>query len=151
MRNAVLLLLLAAATGCFRGPDRAPVVLASKSSEAALAERVAKKLTAAGCRVTRRFDLQSSVDADRAMENGAIDAYLESQRTALTVVLGKKIPTEMSVENAIRPPYVNRGMLWSPPLGRGDLAVVFRKDVDQKCREATRAFMRVAYVAEDAR
>jgi len=145
MRVALALLLFAA---CFQGPDRAPVILGAKRSDAELAERVAKKLESSGCRVTRNFALASSIDADRAMESGAIDGYIESERVALTEVLKKPVPKNMSIENAVRPEYVNRAMLWSPPLGRGDLGVVFRKDIDRKCREATRALMRVAYIAE---
>jgi glycine betaine/choline ABC-type transport system substrate-binding protein len=142
------LILTIALAGCFQGPDRAPVVLGAKRGDAALAERVAKKIESANCRVVRRFDLASSIDADRAMDAGAIDAYLESERTALIDVLKLPVSQAVSIEQTVRPVYVNRGMLWSPPLGRGDLAVVFRKDIDRKCREATRALMRVAYIAD---
>lgn len=142
---ALLALLLA---GCFQGPDRAPVILGAKPADAQLAERVAKKLESARCSVTRRFDLANAVEGDRLLTSGAIDATIESQRVALLEILKKPEPQAMTVETALRPLYVNRGLLWSPPLGRGDLAVTFRKDIDNKCREATRALMRVAYIAD---
>ncbi|HEX2833602.1 MAG TPA: hypothetical protein VHW00_11335 [Thermoanaerobaculia bacterium] len=146
MRNVVLLSFLLA--GCFEGPDRAPVIFGAKPADAVLAERVAKKLESSGCRVTRRFALANAVEGDRLLASGAIDATIESQRVALLEILKQPEPQSMTVETALRPLYVNRGMLWSPPLGRGDLGVVFRKDIDRKCREATRALMRVAYIAD---
>jgi hypothetical protein len=146
MRFVALLALLFVA--CFEGPDRAPVVLGAKPADAQLAERVAKKIEGAGCRVERRFDLGSAVENDRLLEAGEIDATIESQRVALLEILKQPEPQAMTIELALRPLYVNRGLLWSPPLGRGDLAVVFRKDIDRKCREATRAIMRVAYIAD---
>jgi glycine betaine/choline ABC-type transport system substrate-binding protein len=133
---------------CKQSPDRAPVTLGSRAEHAGLAERVARKLEQGGCRVQRQFDLASAIVAHDALEAGRIDATLESQRVALVEVLKLPVPQSLTIENVLRPQYVNRGLLWSPPLGRGDLAVVFRKDIDRKCREATRALMRVAYLAE---
>jgi hypothetical protein len=147
MRTAALLLSLLF-LGCFEGPDRAPVVFGAKRGDAELAERVAKKLESSGCTVTRRFDVANAVEGDRLLDSGAIDVTIESQRVALIEILKKPEPQAMTIETALRPLYVNRDLLWSPPLGRGDLAVVFRKDVDRKCREATRALMRVAYIAD---
>ncbi len=138
-----------AVAACFQGPDREPVVFGAKAADVALAERVIRKLESAGCRVERRFDLANSIDADRALVSGAIDATIESQRVALVDILKKPASDSMTVEHALRPLYINRGLLWSPPLGRGDLGVVFRKDIDRKCREATRALMRVAYIADN--
>lgn len=149
MRNFSALLVFLSLAGCFQGPDRAPVILGAKRPDAALAERVAQQLEKSGCRVVRRFDLASAADADRAVTSGAVDATLESQRTALVDVLKKPVPESMTIEHVVRPQYINRGLLWSPPLGRGDLAVVFRKDIDRKCREATRALMRTAYIADN--
>lgn len=146
--RAPLVIVLLLSAGCFEGPDREPLTFGAKPADAALGEKVAKRLEAAGCRVTRRFDLASTLDADRALVAGEIDGYIESPRVALTEVLKKEVPESMTIEQRVRPQYVNRGMLWSPPLGRGELAVVFRKDIDQKCREATRALMRVAYIAD---
>lgn len=149
MRNvAALFLMTLTIAACFKGPDREPVVFGAKPADAALAELVAKKLESSGCRVVRRFDLANSIEADRALMSGAIDGYIESERVALVDILKKPAPQSMTVELAVRPLYINRGLLWSPPLGRGDLGVVFRKDVDRKCREATRAMMRVAYIAD---
>lgn len=124
------------------------MIFGAKPADAVLAERVARKLESSGCTVTRRFDLANAIEGDRLLASGAIDATIESQRVALLQILKEPEPQSMTVETALRPLYVNRGLLWSPPLGRGDLGVVFRKDIDRKCREATRALMRAAYIAD---
>lgn len=137
---------------CSRATDRAPVVFGSTSDPDSqiVGEFVAKRLEDAGCTVERRFDLGDAVTTDALLLSGEIDAYVESQRTALVDVLGEPLPETRRVETVLRPLSINRGLDWSPPLGVGDLAVTFRKDIDEKCRAASRALMRTAYTVDAA-
>jgi osmoprotectant transport system substrate-binding protein len=149
-RVCVIVLLLAA---CWRDPDRAPVVIGATSSadSAILGALVAERLESAGCRVERRFGLGNSPAADAALVEGRIDAYVESQRVALLEILKEPEPQSMRVETALRPLYIDRGLFWSPPLGTGDMAVVYRRDIDKKCRAASRALMKVVSLVDEER
>jgi glycine betaine/choline ABC-type transport system substrate-binding protein len=136
---AVLLLMMMA---CDRSSSRAPVRLGAKSdSSASLAEAVAARLEKAGCAVEREFGLGDSVAVDRALRAGEVDAYVESHAAALTQVLRKKAKPDAGAEALVRIAYVRANLVWAPPLGSGDYAVVFRKDVDERCRAASRTFM----------
>lgn len=137
-------------TACWGGADREPVIVGAKSGAESekFAELVVTALERAGCRVERRYGLGGPVESDAALTAGRIDAYVESQRIALLEVLQEPEQESMRIENIVRPAYVNRDLYWSPPIGSGDLAAVFRRDIDQKCRAASRALMRVAYAAE---
>ncbi len=135
---ALLLLLMA----CDRSTSRAPVRLGAKSGESRqLAEAVAKRLERSGCQVERQFGLGGSIALDRALRAGSIDAYLESHSAALTQVLRQKAQPGPGAEAAVRIAYVREDLVWAPPLGAGDYAVVFRKRVDERCRAASRSFM----------
>jgi glycine betaine/choline ABC-type transport system substrate-binding protein len=140
MLRWLLILLLVAA--CDRSSSRAPVRLGAKSDPSvALAEIVAQRLEKAGCVVERRFQLGSAVDADRALRTGEIDAYVESHQAALTEILRRKAQPGPGAESAVRIAYVRANLVWAPPLGSGDYAVVFQKAVDERCRAASRTFM----------
>lgn len=127
---------------CNPPPARA-VRLGSKSDpeSRAVAETVARRLEHAGCPVERRFDLPDSGTADRALVAGEIDAYVESHAIALTQILKKPELPGPAAETAVRGAYIRRNLLWAPPLGTRDLAVVYRKPVDERCRAASRTFM----------
>ncbi|HEX7708465.1 MAG TPA: hypothetical protein VF701_18530 [Thermoanaerobaculia bacterium] len=137
---------------CWGGGSGEALVIGAKSDldSRILGERVATHLETEGCRVERRFDLGDAKAADAVLVAGTIDAYVESQRVALLEILGQPDPQTNRIETVLRPLYVNRGLFWSPPLGEGDLAVVYRRDIDGKCREASRALMRVAYIVDEA-
>ena len=136
--SAVLLMLIA----CDRSASRAPLRIGAKSDDtAAIAEVVATRLEQAGCVVERKFRLGDSVAADRALRAGDIDAYVESHAAALTQVLRKKAQAGPAAESAVRIAYVRENLVWAPPLGAGDHAVVFRKSIDDRCRAASRTFM----------
>jgi osmoprotectant transport system substrate-binding protein len=128
---------------CDRSASRAPVRIGSKSDaqSAAIAESVARRLERAGCEVERRMRLGGSVILDQALQNGTIDAYVESHAAALTQVLGKKAQPGPAAEAEVRIAYVKENLVWAPPVGVGDYAVVFRKNVDERCRTASRTFM----------
>jgi osmoprotectant transport system substrate-binding protein len=147
-RVAVIVLLLAA---CWRDPDRAPVAIGATTNadSAILGALVAERLESAGCRVERHFGLGDSTAADTALVEGRIDAYVESQRVALLEILKKPEPESMRIETTLRPLYIDRGLFWSPPLGTGDLAVVYRRDIDRKCRAASRALMKVVSLVDE--
>lgn len=150
MRRTLLLLLLLAS--CDRSASRAPVRLASKSDDSrAIAEAVAKRLESAGCDVERKFDLGDAVALDRALRAGDIDAYVESHAAALTQVLRKKARPGPAAEAAVRIAYVKANLVWAPPIGAGDYAVVFRKSIDDRCRAASRTFMATGSMLEKAR
>lgn len=140
LRWLALLLLL---TACDRSTSRAPVRMGSKSDaeSTAIAETVALRLERAGCEVERRFRLGSSVVLDRALRAGELDAYVESHAAALTQVLGQKAQAGPAAEASVRIAYVKANVVWAPPVGVGDHAVVFRKGIDDRCRAASRAFM----------
>ena len=137
---AVVAALLVTSCGA---PPASAVRLGSKSDpeSRAVAETIARRLEAAGCPVERRFDLNDSVSADRALMAGEIDAYVESHAAALTQVLKKPELPGPSAETEVRSAYIRRNLLWAPPIGASDLAVVYRKPVDERCRAASRTFM----------
>lgn len=142
---AVLLLVVA----CDRSSSRAPVRLGAKSdASAALAAIVAERLEKAGCTVERKFNLGTAVDADRALRSGAIDGYVESHHAALTEVLRRKTQPGPGAEAAVRIEYVKANLVWAPPLGSGDYAVVFQKRIDERCRAASRTFMATGSVLQ---
>jgi hypothetical protein len=128
MRLTVVALLLV--ISCAR--SREPLRIGVKPGDAAVA---------AGCSVVRPFRSGDTVSLDRALRDGAIDLYVESHTAALTLVLRKKAQPGPAAESQVRAAYMREDLLWAPMLGRGDAAVVFRKDVDQRCRAASRALM----------
>ena len=85
--------------------------------------------------------LGDSVTLDRALREGTIDAYVESHAAALTQVLRKKAQPGPAAEAEVRVAYVKENLVWAPQVGAGDYAVVFRKEVDDRCRSASRTFM----------
>jgi glycine betaine/choline ABC-type transport system substrate-binding protein len=143
--------LLFVLVACWGGGSGEALVIGAKSDldSRILGERVAGRLETEGCRVERRFDLGSAKATDAALVAGNIDAYVESQKVALLEILGQPDPQTNRIETVLRPLYVNRGLFWSPPLGEGDLAVVYRRDIDRKCRAASRAVMRLAYLVDE--
>jgi glycine betaine/choline ABC-type transport system substrate-binding protein len=143
--------LLFVLVACWGGGSGEALVIGAKNDvdTRILGEKVARHLESEGCRVERQFDLEDAKAADTALVAGRIDAYVESQRIALLEILGQSDPQTNRIETVLRPLYVNRGLFWSPPLGEGDLAVVYRRDIDRKCRAASRAMMRLAYIVDE--
>jgi hypothetical protein len=84
------------------------------------------------------------VAVDRELRAGDVDAYVESHAAALTQVLRRKAQPDAGAEATVRIAYVRANLVWAPPLGTGDYAVVFRKNVDERCRAASRTFMATA-------
>jgi len=141
MRRSLLVVLLFLA--CDRSTSREPVRVGAKSDEqsAAIAENVARRLELAGCVVERRMRMGDAVSVGRALRDGAIDAYVESHGVALTQILRRKAQPGPAAEAEVRIAYVKENLVWAPPVGVGDYAVVFRKNVDDRCRNASRTFM----------
>jgi len=135
----VVLLLIS----CDRGASREPVRIGAKSDDpsAVIGESVARRLERAGCVVERQLRMGDAVTLDRALRDGIIDAYVESHAIALTQILRRKAQPGPAAEAEVRIAYVKANLVWAPPVGAGDFAVVFRKDVDEHCRNASRTFM----------
>ena len=117
---------------------------ASNVDSRILAETVARQLERAGCPVERLYRLGDTRTLDRKLRNGELDAYVESQQVALTQILRKAGRHAPATETLVRSEYLKEDLLWAPPIGVGDYAVVFRKSVDRRCRAAARAFMGTA-------
>src|SRR5688572_20011316 len=137
MRRTLLLVLLA--LSCDWSSSRAPLRIGSKADDSVtIAEAVAQRLESAGCTVERKFRLGTTLALDRALRAGEIDAYVESHAAALTQVLRQKEQAGPAAETAVRIAYVKANLVWAPPIGIGDYAVVFRKNIDERCRAASR-------------
>lgn len=137
----MILAILLVALACAR--DRAPVRLGVKNDarNARWANAVAARLHRAGCRVERETgDTQS---LDRMLRASELDAYVESHQIALTQVLHHAKLPGPAAEAAVRKDYLEEDLMWAPMLGDGDLAIVFRKRIDERCRAASRALMTV--------
>lgn len=146
-RSLLVILLL---ISCDRSASREPVRIGSGSDErsAAIAESVARRLERAGCVVERRPRMGDAVTLDRALRDGSIDAYVESHAVALTQILHRKAQPGPAAEAEVRIAYVKANLVWAPPVGDGDYAVVFRKNVDERCRNASRTFMATGSMLE---
>lgn len=132
---------LLAVLSCSREISRAPVRLGSKAGTEALTDAVATRLVRMGCRVERHAgDTQS---LDRMLRADQLDAYVESQQIALTQVLHRTKLPGPATEAKVRKEYLEEDLMWAPMLGEGDLAVVFRRTIDERCRVASRALMTV--------
>lgn len=140
VRHALILCLLA--LSCSRAISREPVRLGGKSENARLTNMVAAHLERAGCRVERHAGDTASLD--RALRANELDAYVESHQIALTQVLHRAKLPGPAAEAKVRSAYLEEDLMWTPMLGQGDLAVVFRRKIDERCRMATRALMTVA-------
>lgn len=136
MRRLVFVLILALA--CAR--SRAPIRLGVKNDVAQLTTSVASQLQRAGC-VVEMHDGDSAF-LDRALRAGEIDAYIESHQVALKLIGNAKLPGP-AAEAKVRSVYLKEDLMWAPMLGQGDLAVVFRRKIDERCRAASRALMDV--------
>lgn len=153
MKRAILLLLLL--PGCLESPDpdRAPVIVGSKSAaeSVVLSEIAAQRLEARGCTVVRRFRLGDTRQLNAAIEAKQIDAYAEEFSAAYTKVLGRDIDgQDAAAEPEVRSVYVKRDLLWAPPMGFRDSAMVYRKPIDDKCRRASRAMMSLGFATTEA-
>ncbi|MEO8379080.1 MAG: glycine betaine ABC transporter substrate-binding protein [Acidobacteriota bacterium] len=151
MRRFLLAALLLSA--CNRSVSREPVRIGSKSDDrsTAIAESVARRLERAGCVVERHLRLGDSVTLDRALEGAVIDAYVESHSAALTQILRRKTQPGPEAEAEVRIAYVKKNLVWAPPVGSRDDAVVFRKSVDERCRSASRTFMATGSMLQETR
>lgn len=151
MRRWIALALLLAACER-RSPDHQPVVVGATAAPGAaqLSEMVAQKLESAECRVERRFSLGSTAAVDAQLVKGEIDVYVESHRTAIREVQHRDPGEPPDNESKVRAAWIKRDLVWAPILGVEDFAPVFRKDIDGKCRSASRTLMRMAYAADPA-
>jgi glycine betaine/choline ABC-type transport system substrate-binding protein len=150
-RPIVLLLSLVMVAACERrSPDRAPVVVGATTTPESkrLAELVATRLEAAECRVQRRFDGGSAADVDAKLGRGDIDVYVGSHAISIRDVLRRDPGEAPDNETKVRAAWLRRDLVWAPGLGVGDYAPVFRKDIDEKCRSASRTLMRMAYAGD---
>jgi glycine betaine/choline ABC-type transport system substrate-binding protein len=147
VRRLVVLALVAAA--CWRNPDRAPVVVASKNftEQVILGEFLAQKLEAAGCSVDRKLNMGGTMIVDAALGNGDVDTYVEYSGTALTAILKQPVDTQAAaVERVVRTGYIRRSIIWGPPLGfNNTFAMIVRKsDAAAKNLRAISDLARVA-------
>lgn len=147
MKSLAFLLALLVLQGCKPEISREPVIVGSKSDadSVLLSELIAQKLERGGCSVERRFNTGDVKATDAALFRGAIDVYVESHHAAMVAVVGENKSQPGADETDVRTAYIKRDLVWAPRLGVGDLAPVFRKKVDEKCRSASRLLMRSAY------
>lgn len=123
--------------------SREPLRVGLKSGTRELTERTARELERAGCVVAKPFREGDTASLDAALRDGTIDLYVESHAAALTLVLHKESLAGPAAESAVRAAYLRSDLLWAPRFPEGDQAVVYRKDIDQRCRSAARALMLV--------
>lgn len=147
MKRLAFLLAVLVLVGCSPRMSREPVIVGSKSDldSVILSELVAQKLERGGCSVERRLRTGDVKATDAALFAGDIDVYVESHHAAMVASAGKDRSQPGSEEADIRTIYVKRDLVWAPRLGVADQAPVFRKKIDEKCRNASRLLMRSAY------
>lgn len=151
MRRFPLFFLLILVAACQRDTNRAPVVVGAlrTGDSAILSGLIARRLEMAGCRADRRFTYADAAAIDRALGAGEVDVYVESHRAAVRAVLRVEPREAADNETRVRTAWIKRDLVWAPSIGLGDYAAVFRKDIDEKCRAASRTLMATAYSVDE--
>jgi osmoprotectant transport system substrate-binding protein len=135
MRSLVLLLAISLTAAC-SGPESKPIVIGSKNftESVILGELLAQTLEAQGCKVDRRLNMGGTFVAQKAIEAGEIDAYVEYSGTALTAILKQPASSDRAkVDQTVKDAYAKRNLTWGPALGfNNTFAMIVRNNDAQK-------------------